>query len=354
MRKTLHYIAVLGLLAVCFLPVSSEAAQITARSLTLADSGAGATTTHAFAFTLPTTGNVGSILFEYCTTASGACTKPTGLTTTSATLAAQSGTGATGFSIFNTNDGAPYITRSASSITGGVAVSYTLGAVVNPSAVNSQFWVRISTYASTDTTGGSTDTGVVAADTTQVITVTGTMPESLVFCVGTSGTDCGSMTGSAVALGTFSPTASNVGTSVMSASTNAGSGYSIVLSGTTLASGINTIPAMGTQTLNSSACSPSCTSATGTSQFGTNVRANNVSSAGGAFGADVSGTGTGAGVGGYNTANAFRFFTGDSVASVAGATKANLFTNSYLVNVGGDQTAGVYTATLTYTCTATF
>jgi hypothetical protein len=42
------------------------------------------------------------------------------------------------------------------------------------------------------------------------------------------------------------------------------------------------------------------------------------------------------------------------VASVAGVSAANLFTNSYIVNVGGDQAAGVYTATLTYICTATF
>jgi hypothetical protein len=84
------------------------------------------------------------------------------------------------------------------------------------------------------------------------------------------------------------------------------------------------------------------------------VRANNVASAGGAFGADVTGTGTATGSGGYNAGNSFRFFTGDAVAGAAGVTKANLFTNSYLVNVGGDQAAGVYSATMTYICTATF
>ncbi len=176
------------------------------------------------------------------------------------------------------------------------------------------------------------------------------MPESLVFCVGTSGTDCGNITGSAVNLGTFSPVASSTGTSVMSASTNAGFGYVITLTGTTLTSGANNIPAMGTQTLNSAGCSPSCTSGTGTSQFGTNVRGNSSPS----IGADVSGTGTATGFGGYNTANSFRFFNGDTVASVSGVTQANLFTNSYVVNVGGDQAAGLYSSTLTYICTATF
>jgi hypothetical protein len=121
-----------------------------------------------------------------------------------------------------------------------------------------------------------------------------------------------------------------------------------------MTSGAATIPAMGTQSLNSVACAPSCTSTTGTSQYGSNIRANNLASAGGAFGADVSGTGTAAGFGGYNTANVFRFFSGDTVASVGSPTNSNLFTNSYIVNVGGSQAAGLYTSTMTYICTATF
>jgi hypothetical protein len=136
----------------------------------------------------------------------------------------------------------------------------------------------------------------------------------------------------------------------MSASTNAGSGYVITINGTTLTSGLNNIAAMGTQSLNSGGCVVSCTSATGTSQFGSNVRANTVPAVGG----DVTGLGTATGFGGYNTVNNFRFFTGDTVASVGGVTKSNFFTNSYIVNVGGDQAAGVYSATMTYICTATF
>jgi hypothetical protein len=180
------------------------------------------------------------------------------------------------------------------------------------------------------------------------------MPESLVFCVGTSGTNCTNITGTTVNLGTFSPSATNTGTSLMDASTNAASGYAITINGTTLTSGANTITAMGTQSANSAGCSPSCTSASGSSQFGTNVRANTTP----AVGADVSpaqgGTFGGAGSGGYNTVNSFRFFTGDTVASSAGVSDSQLFTNSYMVNVPGSQAAGLYTATFTYICTATF
>jgi hypothetical protein len=342
------WVAGLGFLAGLLLPAGSHAAQVTSRSLTLGSSAASAVTTHTIAFTVPTGASVGSIKFEYCTTAYSACVTPGGLTTTSASLTAQSG--ATGFTIVNTANGAPYITRSAAAIGASQAVSYTLSNITNPNTTNTEYWVRITTYLATNATGSPIDDGVVVLDTAQEITVTGTMPESLVFCVGTSGTDCTNMTGTSVALGTFSPTSTNSGTSLMSASTNAGLGYAITITGTTLTSGANTIPAMGTQSLNSAACAVSCTSTTGTSQFGSNVRANTVP----AVGANVTGAGTAAGAGGYNTANAFRFFTGDTVAAVAGVSKSNLFTNSYIVNVGGDQAAGVYTATMTYICTATF
>lgn len=338
----------IGLIVSIVGPLGAQAAPITNRSLSLASSAPSASTSHTLSFTIPSSSNVGSIKFEYCTTAYSACVTPTGLVTNTATLSAQSG--ATGFTIVNATNGAPYITRAALSVTGPQGVSYTLSNVTNPSVSNTEYWTRITTYAATNATGGFTDDGVVAWDITNNIVVTGTMPESLVFCVGTSGTDCTNITGSAVALGIFSPTASNAGTSLMSASTNAGFGYSITLVGTTLSSGANTIPAMGTQTQNSSACAPSCTSTTGSSQFGTNVRTNTTPP----VGADVSGPGTATGFNGYNAINAFRFMSGDKVASIGGVTKNNLFTNSYIVNVGGDQAAGVYTATMTYICTATF
>ncbi len=341
-------VAALSFIISLYVPYTAQAATVTSRSLTLGSSSGNAVTTHTIAFTIPTSGDVGSIRFQYCDTAYAACVTPTGLVTTSATLTAQ--TGETGFSINNATNGAPYITRTVASVTGPQAVSYTLSNVTNPTAANTQYWLRITTYETTNVSGGSTDDGVVAFSTGQEITVSGTMPESLVFCVGTSGTDCGNMTGSTVSLGVFSPTATSTGTSIMSASTNAGFGYAITLTGTTMTSGANNIPAMGTQTLNSTGCVVSCTSTTGTSQFGTIVRANTTP----VVGADVTGTGTATGSGGYNTADSFRFFTGDTVASVGSVSRANLFTNSYIVNVGGDQAAGIYTATMTYICTATF
>ena len=327
--------------------MGASASQVTTRSDLMGSASASATTTHQIGFTTATAASIGSIGFVFCTTPYSSCVTPTGLSTTSASLSAQSGTGGTGFSIMNGTNGAPYITRAAASIGSGVGLSYTLSGVVNPSAINTEFYLRISTYTGTDGATGVTDTGVVALSTSQDIVVTGIMPESLVFCVGTSGTNCTNMTGSAVSLGTFSPTVPSTGTSEMSASTNAGFGYAISIVGTTMQSGANTITPMGTQTANSV---NNVASSPGSSQFGVNVRGNTTP----AVGADVTGTGSGVGTGGYNSVNGFRFFNGDTVASATGPTNANLYTSSYIVNVGGNQAAGTYTSTFTYICTATF
>lgn len=348
-KKLIVYLVPLALIVYAMSPFGVSAAQITARSLTITSSAPSVAVDHQFLFTIPTSGNVGSIQFQYCTSPIGSCVMPSGLITTSATLTSQ--TGETGFSIIATANGTPYLSRTAALVSGPVIVSYTLHNVTNPSAPNTSFYVRISTFASTDTSGTAVDTGNVGAATANQIIVSGVMPESLVFCVGTSGTDCTNLTGTTVDLGVFSPTLTSTGTSLMSASTNAASGYNITLSGTTLMSGLNSVSPMGDQSSNVSTCSTtSCTPTIGTSQFGTNLKANTVPS----VGAAVSGLGSGAAVGGFNVVNKFRFFSGDTVASSAGPTKSNLYTNSYIVNVGGDQAAGVYTATMTYICTASF
>jgi len=341
-----------------------SAAQITLRSLTLqagvTDGGSmpGGVVNHQFAFTIPSNASVGSIQFLYCTLAAGTCTTPTGLVTTSATMGSQSG--ATGFSLVNTTNGAPYLTRVAANIAGPVAVQYQLLGITNPSTTNQTFYVRISTFASTDTTGSAIDTGTVAASTANQIFLSGTMPKSLVFCTGatvgtTSGVpDCSTATPGTVNFNQlFSPTDTATATSQMAASTNAGSGYVITVNGPTLTSGANTVVAMGAST----------TGIRGISQFGLNLRANTTATSTPAVGTDVApaANGTnykGEAVTGYNTVDNFKFVSSNGVADSAnggaGGSDAQIFTVSYIVNVPGSQPAGTYTTTLTYICTPTF
>ncbi len=347
-----------------YAPSFVSGAQITSRSLTLQAGGsaggsqAGGVVNHLFNFTTATTGNVGSIQFLYCTLAAGTCITPTGLDTTAATMGTQSG--ATGFTLVNATNGAPYITRTAASIGSGTALSYQLLSVTNPTTPNQTFYVRISTFASTNTTGGSTDTGNVAASTAAQILLSGVMPESLVFCTGgTIGTtagvpDCSLATSGSVNFNQlFSPTDTATATSQMAASTNAGSGYNITVNGPTLTSGSNTVTAMGT----------AAAGIRGVSQFGLNIKANTTLTSTPAVGIEVApaANGTnyrGQAVTGYNTADTFKYTTGDSVANSAnggaGGTDAQIFTVSYIVNVPGSQPAGTYTTTLTYICTPTF
>lgn len=342
---------------------SVNAAQITARKLTLqagtTDGGAkpGGVVKHQFDFTIASSGSfVGSIQFLYCTTASGSCTMPVGLVTTSATLSNQ--LGQIGFTMVNTTNGAPYITRTSSAASG--AVTYQLSTVTNPTATNSTFYVRISTFASIDTTGLATDTGTVAASTSTQIVLTGIMPESLIFCTGehismTLGIpDCSTADAGLINFNQlFSPTDTATAQSQMAASTNAVSGYSITVNGPTLTSGSNTVPAMATLD----------TSIKGKGQFGMNLKLNTTATSTVAVGAEVNAAPDGVDLRGqaatgYNTVDSFKFVSGDSVAAsdntVAGPTNAQIFTVSYIVNVAGNQASGTYVSTLTYICTPTF
>jgi len=345
---------------------SAYAAQITARSLTLQAGGTdggskpGGVVNHKFDFNLPTTGNIGSIKFEYCTNASTTCVMPVGLLTTSATITNQ--TGVTGFTLTNTTNGAPFLTK-ATPASGNGAVSYTISTITNPTAVApavQTFYVKITTYTLSALGGVATDTGIVAATTATQIILTGIMPESLTFCTGaTIGTtggipDCTTATAGAVSFNQlFSPTDTATATSQMAASTNASSGYSITVNGPTMTSGSNTIPVMATQGIG----------VRGTGQFGLNLKLNTTATSTVAAGIEVTPTANGTSLKGqaftgYQTVDQFKFGSTDPIAKSdnggAGPTNSQIFTSTYIVNVPGSQAAGTYTTTLTYICTATF
>lgn len=362
-------------LAQVIFPVSQAAAgQIANRSLRLeaaslySDGGSkpGGVVNHVFTFTLPNVGNtaIGSIKFEYCETAADVgtdtCITPSGLVTTGAILSAQ--TGATGFSLNNTTNGAPYLSRTAATTGTDIQVSYTMQSVINPvygpavPDTNKTFFVRISTYNSTNATGAVIDSGVVNASTAEPIILSGTMPESLVFCTGatiglTGGVpDCATATPGNISFNAlFSPTATAFASSQMAASTNAGSGYVITVNGPTLVSGVNSISAL-----------PAAAAPTpGISQFGLNLKDNALPDVGIETAPTANATNyRGQPATGYDTPDLYKYVTGEVVANsyngTPGASDAQIYTVSYIVNVPGSQAAGTYSTTLTYICTPTF
>lgn len=357
------------------------AAQITTRSLELQagplDGGSlpGGVVNHSFSFTIPTTGTaIGSIKFEYCTTAadsivSPVCVMPSNMhTDTAMTLGSEAGSGATGFTLNKSTNGAPFLYKATAANPTNGNLKFRFDNVTNPDT-EGPFFVRISTYNSTNATGTPIDAGTVTAATNEKIVLTGVMPESLVFCTGadilkTAGVpDCATATSGVISFNQlFSPTDTASAISKMAASTNAGFGYAITINGPTLTSGSNTIAGIAAP----------AASAKGVPQFGLNLRANTSSAAPGFPGtapvasADIDLTSDGVNLNGrptpdYALADTFKFVTGNVVAdsdhdanATADPSDAQIYTVSYIANVPGSQPAGTYTTTLTYICTPTF
>lgn len=370
--RAVGLLSLAGLLAFQFvgalLTKPAYAAQITNRSLLLiagttdGASEPGGVVNHKFQFTLPTAGTVGSIKFEYCTTAAdvGAltCIAPTGLSASAATFGNETGSSITGFSMGAKTVNSFVLTRSASGISANSVVIVQVNSVTNPTTVHQTFFARISSYASTDASGSAIDKGTVAATTNEPIVLDGTMPESLVFCTGetigltASVPDCGTATAGTIHFNQlFSPTATATSLSQMAASTNAGSGYSITVNGATLTSGANTITGMATPG----------TSSHGVSQFGLNLVQNTVDTVSvGNVIAPTSNTTNfrGQPLTDYATADTFKFLSGDAVANsgnaVLGGSDAQIYTVTYIANVPGSLPAGNYSTTLTYICTPTY
>lgn len=352
-RVLLSFVLVLATIINAFQGTSASAAQITNRKLTLVGVGTvggstpGGVVNHAFTFTVPTSGTIGSIQLQYCTTAAGTCTMPTGLVTTSATLGGS--TGIVFSSVVATANGAPYVTRTAAS--GSGVTTLQLNNITNPTATNTTFYVRMTTYTGAALGGTAVDNGVVAASTATQIQLSGYMPESLMFCTGGAITvtanipNCATATSGTIDLGIFNPGSTSTATSQMAASTNALYGYVITVNGTTLMSGSASIAAM----------TAAGSSTTGTAQFGMNLKLNTTPAVGTEVNPAYDGTNlVGQAAAGYNTANTYKFVSGETVASSSTATNGQAYTISYIVNVPGNQLPGTYITTLTYICTPTF
>lgn len=407
-----------GVASQAFLPGTALAAaqQITTRSLTLepgaTDGGSkpGGTVNHLFQFTLhDTTDNLGSIVFQYCTTAAAVsggigCVAPAGINTAGVTLGTVAG--ATGFTATpeqgwddanDTVNNAVLLGRTPATLSAATAVTIELDSIVNPSAANTTFFVRIWTFSTqtityTPATGAPLDTassddaGTVAAATTNAIALTGTMPESLVFCTGATiainGSDvpdCTTATSGAVSFNQlFSPSSTSWATSQMAASTNAGSGYVITVNGPTLTSGGNVITPIG---------ATAASSQLDTRQFGLNLVDDSTDTTltsstpplayfdahGGSVYPVSDGTNFSAEPAAaakypsaFDTAASYAFVAGSNNIVAAsdwsaggstgtpGPSNTQRYTATYIVNVSGNQPAGSYTTTLTYVCTPTF
>lgn len=320
----------------------AHATDLVSRRVVIGSSKPGEVTNYRFDFTIPSFTNVGSIKFQFCTNnpyIGTPCTAPAGFSSATANLTAQSGE--TGFAINGGLMGTETIVISRASVpTTGVPASYTFSPITNPTSSFETVYVRIATYASTDTTGPLTDSGAVVFSTTSGIGVDGFVPPYLTFCVGvTVAPDCTTSTGNLLDFGELKSNTTRQVASELAGSTNDPGGYSVFLNGTTMTSGNNTITGL----------SVPATSQRGVSQFGLNLRANSNPS----IGADPSGIGTAIPSAQLNSPNLF-YFGNISILSSPLPTNFNKFTASYIVNVSSSQPPGIYSTTLTYVAIAAF
>lgn len=321
-----------ALMMACY-PNMASASPITDRSVQIGSSVADmANTTYDFTFTVPSTGSVKSVSLTPCVSADGACVPVPGFDASLSTLTSQPTNlgSVTGWTVDGTTT-ALRLKNGANSTSPTAATPTTVkfSGVHNPSAANSTFYIRISTFSDSAYTD-LIDSGAVATSTAGQIAVSLAINEQLTFTLATT----------AVNMTTPTVSAAGTGTSSMTVSTNATKGYSISYTGSTLSSGANTITPM----------SSVASSSPNSKQFGLNLMQNTSP----LVGTTKTGLGSGAPSAGYNTIDQFKFASGDVLASAVVPTNTNTFTTSYIANADGSTPAGVYSTVLTYVATANF
>jgi hypothetical protein len=299
--------------------------------------------THSFYFNMPSTVKIVTIVFENCSNSPliyFACNVPAGMDANSAVLSSQ--TGNVGFSIDSADTTANKIVLTRPSAP-GVAIpnTYIFDNITNPSTPGENEYIRIASYASTDGSGPRVDLGATAYSIVSKFEIGAYVPPFLKFCVGvTVAPDCSSQTGDSLDLGILTSNAARAGQTQFSTATNDPNGYVIFALGTTMTSGNNTIPSIGSL----------AASFPGNGQFGINLRANLIP----AVGQDPIGIGTGTPTANYNVPNRFYYNSGDSITLSSLPSDYNRMTVSYIANIPSNQPVGLYSTTLTYVATVQF
>lgn len=148
---------------------------------------------------------------------------------------------------------------------------------------------------------------------------------------------------SGINFGDFSPTVAAVTTSTFQVIDYTSYGYVVQITGTPPTNGGHVITPMSTTNV----------SQVGTEQFGINVVHN---SSPVAFGADPNNGlfGVGEASTNYNTADHYRYVSGETIADGPKSSGNTIYTISYIVNVASHTPGGQYTGSQTLVCTGTY
>ena len=164
------------------IPAAQAVGEISSRSMQLSDSRPepdGTAVTYTFTGTHSVT-EVNCLRIQYCDAASGACVKPTGMVTTTATKEADwTGWDEDNWTLAAGTDGETKYT-SVTGRAGGSARTIITGTITNPTAA-ATIYVKVTTYTNVNCSTGATDTGTVAVAIVAGVAVTATVSESLSF-----------------------------------------------------------------------------------------------------------------------------------------------------------------------------
>lgn len=324
-----------------FIINTAEAARFSYRSMYINSARAGETTFYTVTLAYPSPAPVGSLRIQFCDNPipSLPCNVPAGLDVSGANLTTQSGT-TTGFTITSQTQNELILSR-APQVPGGDNTSYRFDNVVNPSSEDQDFYARITSHGSVDASGAIIDYGSVSATTTPEIGIYTQVPPVIIFCVGEQINDdeCTDIEGNYRSFGELRPDQTYYAASEILFRTNAQYGLTILVNGTTMTSGIKTIPPLETPTQ----------SFQGVSQFGMNLTQNST------IGANPTGPGANAILNpDYTVADTFLFRNNDIIVTTNEVTVTQKVTASYVVNVSAEQAPGVYSTTVSYVCLASF
>lgn len=354
-------------------PRQVSAAQVTSRYVKMSKSdGAATAVTYEVGFTTATTATLKGVVVDFCSGSpipGDTCTKPTGFV---AGASSASNTGLTGTwtaSATNTTRTLVYSSASAStSVPSGTPITITASGFTNPTADNTTFYARILTYTSdTDATGytlattNSTDTGGIAMSTGNDINVSGTVAESLTFCVygePISGSGCtGASQAPNLSLGHGSPLrldASAVDTALAysQVSTNAGGGVAVRIKNSNACAGLSKDGGTTCQIapVNAGAATAAAI-ANGTAAFGLKA-----ASSGGTGTMTVQAPYASANYGMDNTTSdsTVTGTYGSLVASSTGVLDSVNTTYTFAAGAATTTPAGLYTATMSLIATGTY
>lgn len=326
-----------------FVSPASAAMRFQERSLYMASSDPGVTTSYTVSFKYMSPLAVGSVDMLFCLNPIPyePCVTPTGLNVSNAQLVSQ--TGETGFSIQQKSTNHIVLTRSPQIPTTNGS-SYTFDNIVNPTDTTQAFSIRLKSHASLDASGPQIDFGSVRGQVTTGIMLETQVPPMLIFCVAEQVDETCATTNQTYYrdMGQLDSESTLVAQSQMAVGTNATGGFAITVNGPPLSAGTSVIasPAVATE------------SQPGTNQFGINLVANSNP----AIGQDpvLIAPHNVTIAPGYDTPDRYKFVAGDLVASSSHVSLMRKFTVSYILNSRNNLKAGVYTTTLTYIASGRF